>query len=86
MIPRRTNNWQNNFVWVDYNGYVVVHTDNGGVGFAKEPDMQAELFVPDTAIRTITYKDGGDNPNIMLGKAVTNIKMEVGMARKKGLL
>lgn len=87
-VPRRTNggDWRNNFVWIDYDGFVIIHTDNGGVGIAKTPDSEIEFWIPDTAIKEIAYVEHGDNPNIMLKKRFTSIFLQRGMAVKKGLI
>lgn len=73
------------FVWVEYFGYVIKYTDNGGVGIAKERDMAVEIWLPDTAIEEIDYHDGTDN-NIETNRFFSQMKVESVMARRKGLV
>lgn len=87
---RRTGSWRDSFVWIDYDGYIVKHTDNGGVGIVAVPnndsECEIEFWIPDTAIKEIAYVEGGDNPNIMLGKRFTSLLVQRDMAIKKGLM
>lgn len=74
------------FVWVEYIGFILAHTENGGVGIAKELDLPIEIWLPDTAIKEITYDDHGDSPNILLRKRFKAMRIESKLAKRKRLL
>lgn len=97
MIPRnaeRPQVRQQTFVWAEYTGYFIAHTDNGGVGMAKERHMDVEIWLPETAIKYIRYVERKGNvalrteesDNILLNRYFIAVMVERNLARKKGLI
>lgn len=72
-------------VFADYRGYIVASSDKG-IGIARGPGLQAEMWLPKSQLGRITYCDGGDARDFKQAMQFEAIEMPRWLAREKQLV
>lgn len=75
------------YVFCDYSGYIVAFSGNGkSIGLSPQNTFGAELWLPRSQVKRVTYGVGGDSSELEKHKRIISIEIPRWLGHKKRLL